>query len=447
MFERDVEIAQILLGATALDRGADAIGDFADKVEIGLGPVTRFSRVDVQDGYRPVALDDRDIDEGPRAAGRQRLNGLSGARISGGVSDGDKSSAFEVVDEAAEIAQIQHPGKAVDARRRPITFDGKAVIFHIDRAIADAADLEGFAQDLRGGKGDIGNIVEIADGIGQADHRLEPSFDQGALGHVGAFDEDAGDLAGLVHQRLINEIEIARRFGPAIGPVWRKRGAKRAIGHARIEHLVEQVAIALGDGFRQGFGQGHAGDVAAADQLAIARIGHQVAMLWPIKQGHEGRRLFEQLAEAFGIGALGALGLHLRRRFDHGIDDAEHGARFVAHRGIAEGEIGFFGLAVAIDLDQPVLEEGRLAGHGLRGDRRDVFPDLRPDVAHGQAEALGLVAVQRPVGVVIKRQQIRPEKQACRELRRQCHIDSDLKRARPGRDGTDRGGRPVVATH
>ncbi len=270
---------------------------------------------------------------------------------------------------------------------------------------------------------------------------------QGLLGDmafrdIGPFDENPHRRAGGILDRLIDEVEITD-IGCAVGADQIDLGAERRERFAGRIDAVHKGDKALFDDFRQGFGQGLADNVAIADQVEIGCIGVFEDVVRSAQNGHEGRRLVEQLHQAFALRLEFALPQHLCGRLDHRIHHAADTPGLVADRRIAEGEIGLFGLAVAAQRDEIVFEEAGLARHGLFGDRAHVVPDLDPGHAIGLTQGRRLAAQKRDIGVVENGDQVVAPEQALGKFRRQHHVDGDLEHGGPGVDRPQRGRRPI----
>ncbi|MNX99826.1 hypothetical protein D3C86_1322930 [compost metagenome] len=82
------------------------------------------------------------------------------------------------------------------------------------------------------------------------DHQLLTFGGHDRVGDVMPLNEDADDLAAVVADRLIDEVEVAGRQ-QAVGSLLKLHGALASLeGLARRQHLVEEVVIALTRQFR-----------------------------------------------------------------------------------------------------------------------------------------------------------------------------------------------------
>ncbi|MCS0591335.1 hypothetical protein NX782_19275 [Massilia norwichensis] len=116
------------------------------------------------------------------------------------------------------------------------------------------------------------------------------------VGHVAALHEDAAHRARLVEPRLVDKVDPAHFHAAAARALQPHRHAPPDIGLGARVHLVEQLVEALALEFGQHLTQGLADRIAAADQVAIGRVGEFEAVLRAAQQGHEAGRVLEQLA-------------------------------------------------------------------------------------------------------------------------------------------------------
>ncbi|MND60961.1 hypothetical protein D3C80_522040 [compost metagenome] len=112
-----------------------------------------------------------------------------------------------------------------------------------------------------------------------------------------ALDEDAHDLAGVVADRLVDEVEIAGRQR-AVGRLLQLHGALPPMkGLSGRQHLVQEVIIALARQLRQGLTDGFPHHVAMADQLAIGAVVQLDHVLGTVQHCDEARRLHEHVQQ------------------------------------------------------------------------------------------------------------------------------------------------------
>ncbi|MNV44670.1 hypothetical protein D3C71_1364380 [compost metagenome] len=187
-----------------------------------------------------------------------------------------------------------------------------------------------------------------------------------------------------------------------------------------------------------------------ADQFQATRDAHQQVVeivRQPARQLAHGFHLLALAQGVFGLPqgfGLRAFGLHPRRGFDDGVHHADHVPVLVAHRAVAEGEGGFFGLAEALEHQRIVFDEGGLARERAVGDGADHGPDLAPDIAERAAQRFGLGAQDGAEGVVVDSDEFAAPDQAARKAGRQHHADGHAQRRGPVSNRAERRGGPIV---
>ena len=129
----------------------------------------------------------------------------------------------------------------------------------------------------------------------------ERHFPPHALGDVVALDENAVHRAPRVGDGLIDEVEIALLDRAAGDGLNVEAGARRPMGPAGAEHLVEQIDIALGRRVRQGFGHGATGHIPAIDRPLIGGVRQREAVFGAAEERDEARGLLEHLRQRGGL--------------------------------------------------------------------------------------------------------------------------------------------------
>ncbi|MNY22883.1 hypothetical protein D3C86_1565240 [compost metagenome] len=141
------------------------------------------------------------------------------------------------------------------------------------------------------GQGVLHPVVQFVD------HQFLAFGGQDGVGDVMPLDEDAHDRAGVVADRLVDEVQIARRQ-QAVGRLLQLHGTLSPLaGLARRQHLVEKIIEALTRQFRQGLADGLSDHVAMADQLTIGAVVQLDHVLRAVQHGDEARRLHEHVQQ------------------------------------------------------------------------------------------------------------------------------------------------------
>ena len=180
-----------------------------------------------------------------------------------------------------------------------------------------------------------------------------------SIGDVAAFDEDAPRRAAGVEDRLEDEVDEAFLGCGVRRTLQHDAGRGADIGLSRPHHLGEDVGEGLSLEFGHGLHQRPADQGAVADQLLVGVVHQPEGVVRSQQDGHEARRLHEEVAELVGLldqdevgllqflGALEELGGALHRRL---------GRRFAA------GAVGHVLQALDVGhVDRVLQEEGDLA--------------------------------------------------------------------------------------
>lgn len=127
------------------------------------------------------------------------------------------------------------------------------------------------------------------------------------LADIVALHEDAADLAGVVQDRLVDEVDVVlHRRTVGLRPQLHRHGAADE-GLAGGVHAVEQFEEALALQFGQRVPHRLAEDVAVADQRVVGLVGQFEHVLRAPAHGHEARRLLHQVAQVAAFGHQGAV--------------------------------------------------------------------------------------------------------------------------------------------
>ena len=232
------------------------------------------------------------------------------------------------------------------------------------------------------------------------------------LGHVRAEAEDAVDVAPLVADGLVDEVEVAHGIRLPGGRRPNHGGRPGQERFAGPVYLVEQCGIALLCRPRQRVGHGLSQDVLASHQLEVAWRRELEDMLRSVQDTHEAGSLVEQLPPPAlgGLEALGSLDLFSRLGTQHQhTADAVRRARHV-DGAVAVGPVDVFPPAVPDDRHQGVLVPVRsLRLHDVLDLRTDDVPDLGPGVTPARAKDAGMLlrADGPAVGVVVEAAEFR----------------------------------------
>ncbi|ACG78003.1 conserved hypothetical protein [Phenylobacterium zucineum HLK1] len=286
--------------------------------------------------------------------------------------------------------------------------------------------------------------------------------EDGALGHVAALGDDAGDAALLVPDGLVDEVHVAHLDLPA-GRVLQRHG-QRAAGErlAGGEDPVEDLEQPGWGDLGQGLASRHSDHVAVPDELAVGGVGQAEDVVRPIQHGHEARRLLEQRKQPLALFAVAllargerfhrlaqaVLGQHPAGGLDAGAEHAPHRAGLVGQGTVGEGEEGRLGIAVALHQEGQVLLPDALAVERRADQGLQVGPDLGPDLLEPQAEGGGVPGAQdRRVGVVVDEGELGAPGDEHRLLGVQHHRRGGPQGLGPGGGVAERRARPVVGAH
>ncbi len=268
------------------------------------------------------------------------------------------------------------------------------------------------------------------------------------LGDVEAFAEDAADVAGVVQDGRVDEVQEALADQPG-GPIFQPR--RHLVGHlalARgvgvVEHLVEALALEL----REDLAHRLADEVARAEQSAVGLVHELIDVVRSGQGADEAGGLLEQSLLPLLLLRLAAGGEHALGGLRHSAEHPRDLAGFVAHGGIGEGEPGLLVIAAAVHQQRQVLAVGRVASHGGLDQGRDVVPDFAPDVVEARAQGGRVLGAQDlRIGVIVEEAELRTPGDEHRELGIQQEADDRTQRLWPIRRRTERRARPVVRPH
>ena len=181
-------------------------------------------------------------------------------------------------------------------------------------------------------------------------------------------DEDSGDRAVAVLDRLINEVDQMPASGTVRARLERDGGAEGRIDLAGPENIVEQFEKSLAFEIRERRANGTANQVASPDEVEVGLIGQLEDMVSPAKHRHETRRLLEELRHMLDIFGRPAPQQDLLGRFGAHHQDAADaiGRIFVVDGSVAIGPVDLLEPAVPGDRDQGVfLPGGAAPAHDL----------------------------------------------------------------------------------
>ncbi len=272
--------------------------------------------VEVQQGHEAPLLRHRHVDERLGADALEVVGGGAGARILVGVLDHDRLAALEFVDVAAVVAEVQQTGKAADARGVPVPIDADGFGGLVDGPVADAADPQFAPEQFTGGVGKVIRIGDVADAVAELRQGGRAALGGMGCGDVVAFAKHAGNLAGIVVERRVDEGQIAQhraRFGR--GLEFHRGGvelARAASGVDLVQRLEEPLPCDRGESLAHGA----ADPVTGVEDFPVRVVDELDDVIRAPHDDDESGRLFEQpplsllLQRALLIGpvALGDVG-------------------------------------------------------------------------------------------------------------------------------------------
>ena len=326
--------------------------------------------------------------------------------------------------------------------------------------------------------------------VGPAEHlrprrvdRHDPAIQAHRDHQIGRQRPDAVELArALLHALLQRGIELGQRQAGLV-----------ALGHV-LHHAAHQQGLAVGAAHDLGatpdpaqrtvvgaadrvfdvqrrraaharFARGHRVAVGAVGAQALHVGGRVHLLLGQAEHAAEARRrgervaldvehehadaagrlgqspLLVELAQVFLAGRQLARGLHARGGLAHDAQHAAHAAVGLAHGRVGDVEEHLLHVAVAVDLEGPVLGRDRLAQreHALE-QRVQVVPEFRPVFLRRPPHRPRVLdADRRRVGVVVEGDELRAPEQHDLGLRGQHQVDGGAQRRRPLRGRAQRG--------
>ena len=334
--------AHRLGGAQAFGDAARACRDLAQQQQFVRRPVAHFGVVDVDHGDEASLLDDRLVDEGPRAAALQGIGCVACTRILLDVGNGGEFAALQAVDEGSVIAQPQRAGQCLDSRRVPVAHDGQSLGLGIDRSVPDATDPQYLAHHAGSLELHVGRVVEITQPVGETNQQLAPPLGLHPLRGLHHDRHDSARLAALVDHGRIVEIH-PDRLGPARAM---KRQSLVLVGEGSTREAdLHDVVVEVGD-LRPALAHLAAQQLgmAAAREARIGIVVEHDAVLAPQQDDRQGR--MDQEADG-GLEALRPVrGRPERRRPIEGRDARGHLARTRRQRQVGQdGGVGLVAYA------------------------------------------------------------------------------------------------------
>ncbi len=267
-----------------------------------------------------------------------------------------------------------------------------------------------------------------------------------ALGDVVAFAEYAGDLAGLVEHGLIDEVEETLDFRSPWSQPQPDRHVVRGMAPARGVDLCEPFEESLALEFRERVPGGLADVVAVAEQLDVGVVDELEDVARLPQDGDEARRLLEEPPLAIRLLLQSGFRQHLGGGLGAGAEHSRDMAAFVPDRRIGEGEPGLLLESAAVHEQRQVLLVGALPLQGGLHERRDVGPDLRPDLAKAGPQGVRVLrAEDLGIGIVVEEAELVAPGHEHGKLRRQHQPRNGTQGLRPGLRRAERGGGPVLS--
>ncbi len=183
-----------------------------------------------------------------------------------------------------------------------------------------------------------------------------------------------------------------------------------------------------------------------AGDLAEAFV-HQNETAIELALGDPGCRLRDDGAKPLFAFAQGLIRTNPFRCFVDNTEDAQRLAIRIANRRVGNVEVNRFGIAVALDIEGPVLGGNRLAIVKNGAQKRfEVAPELGPVFLCGMPQGLRmLVADRRCIGIIIKRDKVVAPEHDDLGLSGEHDIDGSGKAWGPCRFRAEAGRCPVEA--
>ena len=154
-------------GAGALDLGPCAAGDFLQQVDLGVGPVSDFSVVDIEEGLQTPATDDGRAHQGAGPQPFKDLQRIAGATVGAYVGDLDNTSFGQIPDQlGAEVGEAEL-SLGADHARGPVTAHGDQIALLIDLAVADTIRTQLGAERAFDLDHDVVRRGQIAQAVGE----------------------------------------------------------------------------------------------------------------------------------------------------------------------------------------------------------------------------------------------------------------------------------------
>ncbi len=338
---------------------------------------------------------------------------------------------FCVIEEGAEARPRQLGAGVGDRLQQRAQVEGRGqrlagAVDHLEHALLVAQrfldagaphHLAGMARHVLGQRGFLVAPVAHALLVQVEDGRQAPLFDQRHDDHRARV--DAG-IAVRIRRRVLVQGDIVQAQGaPAAQLV--DDGRPEAVEFARFSRQAGDAAV--------GPVAVHAHQASGAVDLAVADPRHAEVFAGQLARGLHHVHRVDQAAQRVAqlqVEGMALLGEHARGAVGQHEIHADDLA-IVAYRGDRGREVAPFQHAVAVELQQRILELGRLARQGFHDVGLQARPEFRTHQRKRLAHGAGmLVAQQGGIGVVIEQPELRPPGDRHRKLRGDDQVGDGL---------------------
>jgi hypothetical protein len=180
-------------------------------------------------------------------------------------------------------------------------------------------------------------------------------------------------------------------------------------------------------------------------KAAVGLVDELEAVLGPVQDRNEARRLLEQPPLPLGLGGNPALGHDLARDLGAGAEEPGDRATLVTHGRVGEGEMRLLRIATPLHHERDILHVNGLATESLLDDGQQVGPDLVPDLQEVMAQGSRMLACEDlRIGVVVEQRALCAPGDEHRLARAEHDADQRLQRLRPDRRWPERRCGPVM---
>ena len=205
-----------MLGPPPLDDGSGSLRDVPQKQQILVEPLPHRAVIQIEDRNQHAMLGDRHVDGRARGDRRQGVGGRHGPWIVPCIMKHDGLAPDEILDVRAVIEEAQGTGEAANSRRVPVPNDGDRFRYGVDGSVARPVHSQCVTEKFANGVREVTLVFQVPQAIVQLDHESLAALTNAQcflrevnFSDVVPFDEDPGDVPGLVRYRLIDEIEAA----------------------------------------------------------------------------------------------------------------------------------------------------------------------------------------------------------------------------------------------